>query len=177
MEKEKKQKPVKERKNSKKVTSSKNNGLGVRKKITLAMSGLIMAFVLLLGYLAMKAVNYSERYSSVLDNITKITYIKKNCADLAPSLVNMCNFYSEVDDDTKERIQKINDYYDDYKFGYYYVPNDFEYYYPDSENSNFKNEEFNTFVASAYYNLNRGYGSGQGNKIYEIINDWYVYTY
>lgn len=111
MEKEKKQKPVKERKNSKKVTSSKNNGLGVRKKITLAMSGLIMAFVLLLGYLAMKAVNYSERYSSVLDNITKITYIKKNCADLAPSLVNMCNFYSEVDDDTKERIQKINDYY------------------------------------------------------------------
>lgn len=70
-----------------------------------------------------------------------------------------------------------DDYYDSYKFGYYYVPNDFEYYYPDSENSNFKNEEFNTFVASAYYNLNRGYGPGQGNKIYEIINDWYVYTY
>ena len=89
-------------------------------------------------------------------------------------LVN--NIEKELDEEYKQ-YNTSDDYYDDYKFGYYYVPNDFEYYYPDSENSNFKNEEFNTFVASAYYNLNRGYGSGQGNKIYEIINDWYVYTY
>lgn len=87
---------------------------------------------------------------------------------------------NNIEKELNERYKQYNiadDYSDDYKFGYYYVPNDFEYHYSDDENSKFKNEKFNIFVASAYYNLNRGYGPGQGNKKYEIINDWYVYTY
>ena len=79
--------------------------------------------------------------------------------------------------DEYEQYMASDDYYDDYKFGYYYVPNDFEYFYSDSESSVLKDEKFNTFVASAYYNLDRGYGSNQGDKQYEIVNGWYIYTY
>lgn len=79
--------------------------------------------------------------------------------------------------DEYEQYMTSDDYYDDYKFGYYYVPNDFEYFYSDSESSVLKDEKFNTFVASAYYNLDRGYGSNQGDKQYEIVNGWYIYTY
>ena len=61
-----------------------------------------------------------------------------------------------------------DDYYDSYKFGYYYVPNDYEYYAS-------KDETFNTFIAALYYNLDRGYGPSQGNKTYTIINNWYIY--
>ena len=95
-------------------------------------------------------------------------------------LLQLIKRYDKGDD---KKVQKVvssrrdNDYYDDYKFGYYYVPNDFEYFYSDSESSVLKDEKFNTFVASAYYNLDRGYGSNQGDKQYEIVNGWYIYTY
>ena len=69
-----------------------------------------------------------------------------------------------------------DDNYDDYKFGYYYVPNEFELFYPDY-GDRYKKEERNHFVASAWLDLDRGYGPGQGNRDYEVVEDWYVYTY
>ena len=65
-----------------------------------------------------------------------------------------------------------NNAYEDYsEFGYYFVPNKIEYYHDDEE------VKVNNFVSMAYYNLNRGYTPGQGNRKYETINNWYVYTY
>lgn len=66
-----------------------------------------------------------------------------------------------------------DNYYDDYKFGYYYVPNDFEYFYPNK----FENEKFNTFVASAYLNQKKECIPKQETKKIEVLNDWCVYTY
>ena len=71
-----------DKKSTKKIKEKKPGRMSIRKKIVLCMSILIIAFVILLGFLGFKAVEYSNRYNSVLDNITRITFIKKNCAEL-----------------------------------------------------------------------------------------------
>ena len=115
---------------------------------------------------------------------SRLSYLKKynNIERIMIYIYNineelLVNNLEKVLTEEYKQYNTSDDYYDSYKFGYYYVPNDFEYYYPKNENSNFKNEKFNTFVTSIYYNLHRGYGPGQGNRTYEILNDWYVYTY
>ncbi|MDE7425811.1 MAG: hypothetical protein K2N51_19295 [Lachnospiraceae bacterium] len=130
------------------------------------------------------SVNMEELIHEVTN---KLNYLKKynNIERL------MIYFYDNEEELIINKIQKIqeygehqyteavssDDYDDDYKFDYYYIPNNFEYYYPDDDASRFKNEKFNTFIASAFCVLDRGYNAGQGNREFEITNNWEVYTY
>lgn len=127
----------------------------------------------------------SDNMEKLLHNVTnKLNYLEKymNIERL------MIYFYDKEEELFIKKIQKIEDYgdyeytaavtdedyYDDYKFDYYYVPNECEYY--DSESNC---EKFNTFVASAFCVLDRGYSAAQGKygKFEKIINNWEVYKY
>lgn len=102
-----------DKKRTKKIKEKKPGRMSIRKKIVLCMSILIIAFVILLGFLGFKAVEYSNRYNSVLDNITRITFIKKNCAELASQLSNICNGVAfDSPEEYEETIELIGDYID-----------------------------------------------------------------
>ena len=49
--------------------------------------GVMLLFVILLGYQSMK---YNNQYAGVLENISKITYINATATDAAKSILNMC---------------------------------------------------------------------------------------
>lgn len=126
------------------------------------------------------SVNMEELIHEVTN---KLNYLKKynNIERL------MIYFYDNEEELIINKIQKIQEYRehqyteavssDDYKFDYYYIPNNVDYYYPDDDASSFKNEKFNIFIASAFCVLDRGYNAGQGNREFEITNNWEVYTY
>ena len=127
----------------------------------------------------------SDNMEKPLHNVTnKLNYLEKymNIERL------MIYFYDKEEELFIKKIQKIEDYGDyeytaavtdedyddDYKFDYYYVPNECEYY--DSESNR---EKINTFVASAFCVLDRGYSAAQGKygEFEKIINNWEVYKY
>lgn len=62
-------------------------------------------------------------------------------------------------------------------FGYYNVLNRHEHHYYEDVVPELVNAETNTFVASAFYDLDRGYGAAQGGTTYEKINDWQIFIY
>lgn len=85
--------PKKTRKNPLKKSLSldaKKRYPGIRMKLNCLIFGIIILFSTLLFYTTMKAMHYNEQYAQVLNNISKITYIKTNSTKVARTVVNMC---------------------------------------------------------------------------------------
>lgn len=86
-------------------------GLSIRLKLDGCIFGIIVVFLALLAMLGMKASEYSERYSRVLDDISKITYIKTNCAKVSRTVVNMCGVGADIESSGhKEIVDTIREY-------------------------------------------------------------------
>lgn len=86
-------------------------GLSIRLKIDGCIFGTIVVFLALLAMLGMKASEYSERYSRVLDDISKITYIKTNCTKVSRTVVNMCGIGADIESSGhKEIVDTIRRY-------------------------------------------------------------------
>lgn len=49
---------------------------------------------------------YSGRYASVLENISKITYIKSHAPKVSATLVNMCNLGTDIESSGHKEIME-----------------------------------------------------------------------
>ena len=71
-----------------------------RTKIAVKINGLVFGVILVFGVMLAivlaKASMYSEQYEGVLDNISKITYIKTNASQVAKSIEHMCGVGVEI---------------------------------------------------------------------------------
>ena len=110
---------AKKHKTTKEMRSKKTGkrALSIRTKFNSCMLAILLVFVVLLGSLGLKSMEFSRSYSSVLDNISKITYIKQNCSQIAKTIVNMCNLggdiegsgHAEIIDTVAQYIVEIGD--------------------------------------------------------------------
>lgn len=82
--KEQKIKKVKRRKALLKKSSIKG-------KINSLVFGIIVIMLVLLFVLGFQSTKYSSEYASVLDNISKITFIKTNSTQAAKTIMNLCS--------------------------------------------------------------------------------------
>lgn len=126
-------------------------------------------------YLDKNAINNLTKDLSYLKDYSNIRRVMIYFYDKNEELI-ISSISKKLDDEYK-KYNTSDDYNDDYKFDYIYVPNNYEYFYSNSPSSIFKNEKFNTFISSAYLDLKRGYSAMQGGRTYEVVNDWFVYSY
>lgn len=102
------------RKRSKEKQDGQNKirkGLSIRLKIDGCIFCITAVFLALLAMLVMKSSEYSDRYSQVLDNISKITYIKTNCVKVPRTIVNMCGIGADIETSGhKEIVDTIREY-------------------------------------------------------------------
>lgn len=89
-------------------------GGSIRLKIDGCIFFVTAVFLAVLALLVVKSWEYSERYSQVLDNISKITYIKTNCVKLPRTIVNMCGIGVDIEPSGhKETMDTIRAYLTD----------------------------------------------------------------
>lgn len=112
--------------------------------------------------------NYLENYVNI-ERIVLYFYDKEE-----ELIINKIQKIKEYGEHQYTKAVSSNDYYDDYKFDYYYVPNNFEKFSLDSDDLNSYKEKTNLFVAKASCILDRGYDDAGGDK---IINNWQVYIF
>lgn len=70
--------------------------LGIAAKINTLVIGVILIFGIMLALVIGKSMQFSSDYSKVLENISKITYIKTNAAKTAKSVENMCGVGADI---------------------------------------------------------------------------------
>lgn len=86
-------------------------GAGIGFKLNVGILGTVMVFIILMAILIMKSSQYSRQYTQVLDNISKITYIKTNTTKVSRTVVNMCGVGGDIESSGhKEIIATIEDY-------------------------------------------------------------------
>lgn len=86
-------------------------GTGIGFKLNVGIFGTVMVFIILIAILIMKSSQYSRQYTQVLDNISKITYIKTNTTKVSRTVVNMCGVGGDIESSGhKEIIATIEDY-------------------------------------------------------------------
>lgn len=68
----------------------KKSGLGIRAKINSLIFGIVVLLSGILMFATNKFMEYNAEYEHVLENISKITYIKTNSIKVARTVVNMC---------------------------------------------------------------------------------------
>ena len=96
---------------------AKHIGLGIGFKLNAGILGTVGVFVVLLAVLIMKSSQYSTQYTQVLDNISKITYIKMNATKVSHTVVNMCGVggdiasggHVEIVDNIEKYVQEIGE--------------------------------------------------------------------
>lgn len=99
----------KRRVSEKACANKKGTGLGF--KLNVGIFGTVMVFIILIAILIMKSSQYSRQYTQVLDNISKITYIKTNTTKVSRTVVNMCGVGGDIESSGhKEIIATIEDY-------------------------------------------------------------------
>lgn len=64
--------------------------IGIRMKINGLIFGVVILFSVLLAFAMNRFMDYNKQYEHVLENISKITYIKTNSTKVARTVVNMC---------------------------------------------------------------------------------------
>lgn len=107
-------------KNAKKKSKSKI-GVGIKTKINATIACILIVFVFLLGFMMLKSYQFSSQYAGVLDNITKITWIKTEAGKLGGAIVNECTFktkladtnYPEVTETIRKSIVEIGENIDE----------------------------------------------------------------
>lgn len=86
-------------------------GTGIGFKLNVGILGTVMVFIILMAILIMKSSQYSRQYTQVLDNISKITYIKTNTTKVSRTVVNMCGVGGDIESSGhKEIIAAIEGY-------------------------------------------------------------------
>lgn len=85
------------RKAEKKKSRTKHGkGVGIGVKLNVSILGTIIVFLALMTILIAKSSQYSNQYAQVLDNISKITYIKSNSVKVSHTIVNMCGVGGDI---------------------------------------------------------------------------------
>ena len=86
-------------------------GISIRLKIDGCIFGVAAVFLALIVMLAVKSSEYSEKYSGVLDNISRISYIKTNCPKVSHAVVNLCGMGGDIESSGhKEVVDTIRSY-------------------------------------------------------------------
>ena len=94
--KKKKEKKAKKQRKLKEVSENAKNA-SIKVRLNATILAIIVVFSVLLLVMGINSSQYSGRYASVLENISKITYIKEQLPKMSRTLVNMCNLASDID--------------------------------------------------------------------------------
>lgn len=84
------------RKKTKKQNVSRGNSFKIAAKINMLVFGIIFVFGVLLVLIIGKSMQFSSDYSKVLENISKITYIKTNASKIPKTVENMCGVGADI---------------------------------------------------------------------------------
>ncbi|NLL77003.1 MAG: methyl-accepting chemotaxis protein [Clostridiales bacterium] len=77
---------MKDKKSLKKQVRS----MGIRAKLNGMILGMAVIFIILLVITANRTIEYNSQYEGVLENISKVAYIKTNSVKIARTVVNLC---------------------------------------------------------------------------------------
>lgn len=95
----------------KKDISKKGKGAGIGFKLNVSIMGTLVVFIVLMALLIIKSSQYSNQYTQVLENISKITYIKSNSTKVSHTIVNMCGVGGDIASSGHEEIVATIDRY------------------------------------------------------------------
>lgn len=98
------------RKEKKESSNRKHLNLGIQMKLNGMILIIVVLFSGLLFFTGTKSMQYNDQYAQVLENISKITYIKTNGAKLARIVVNMCATGGAVDSGHLEMVETMQQY-------------------------------------------------------------------
>lgn len=98
------------RKEKKEPSNRKHLNLGIQMKLNGMILIIVVLFSGLLFFTGTKSMQYNDQYAQVLENISKITYIKTNGAKLARIVVNMCATGGSVDSGHLEMVETMQQY-------------------------------------------------------------------
>ncbi|MBQ6786810.1 MAG: methyl-accepting chemotaxis protein [Lachnospiraceae bacterium] len=98
------------RKEKKEPSNRKHLNLGIQMKLNGMILIIVVLFSGLLFFTGTKSMQYNDQYAQVLENISKITYIKTNGAKLARIVVNMCATGGAVDSGHLEMVETMQQY-------------------------------------------------------------------
>jgi len=95
----------------KKSTNENKKSVSIGIKLNSTILGIILVFSMMLVFMGTRSAQYSDRYAAVLDNISKITYIKTQSPKIANALVNMCGLGANIESSGhKEVIDMFRQY-------------------------------------------------------------------
>lgn len=93
---------------------ARTGGLGIQAKLNGLIFGIVILFAGLLIFTAVRFKQYNDQYSQVLDNISKITYIKSNGSRVAKTVMHMCGAGGNVaDSGHPEIVASMQQYIED----------------------------------------------------------------
>ena len=78
--------------------------IGIKGKLNSMVFGIILVFGIMLALVIGKSMQFSNDYSRVLENISKITYIKTNAYKVAKSVENMCGVGADIESSGHKEI-------------------------------------------------------------------------
>ena len=78
--------------------------IGIKGKLNSMVFGIILVFGIMLALIIGKSMQFSNDYSRVLENISKITYIKTNASKVAKSVEHMCGVGADIESSGHKEI-------------------------------------------------------------------------
>lgn len=78
--------------------------IGIKGKLNSMVFGIILVFGIMLAFVIGKSMQFSNDYSRVLENISKITYIKTNASKVAKSVEHMCGVGADIESSGHKEI-------------------------------------------------------------------------
>lgn len=85
--------------------------MAIRTKINVLLFGMLVIFAVLLSSTIIKMNSFTKQYQAVLENISKISYIKSNTTFMSKSMVNMCNYMKNIEETGyNETIDNVDEY-------------------------------------------------------------------
>lgn len=93
-----------QKKTDNKKISKMRKGVGIGVKLNVSIAVTLGVFILLIAVLTVKSSQYSSQYAQVLENISKITYIKSNSTKVSHTIVNMCGVGGDIASSGHEEI-------------------------------------------------------------------------
>lgn len=75
-----------------------SRGIGIRTKINSLIMGIILLFSILIVFVTVRMLSFTNQYQGVLENISKISYIESNASNVARTIVNFCNYQKNIEE-------------------------------------------------------------------------------
>lgn len=85
--------------------------IGIKGKLNSMVFGIILVFGIMLALIIGKSMRFSNDYSRVLENISKITYIKTNASKVAKAVENMCGVGADIESSGHKEIVETMKFY------------------------------------------------------------------